>query len=272
MRPLGSGEFGTRCEIKNLNSLRSLGRAIEYEARRQIDLLESGGTVDQETRHWNEAEGRTITGRSKEEAYDYRYFPEPDLVPVAPDAAWLEQVRASLPVLPAERRARLAELAAVAPADTALVVELDLDVLVEAAVKGGADARRALNRAGNELAANLAAARTLDPAAFTTLLKLEDSGGLTATQAKEVLGELLERGGDPAAIAAERGYEAMDTGDLEQVVDQVLAAHAGEFERYKEGDQKLMGFFVKQVMDATGKKADGKAVSALLRARAAGNP
>jgi Asp-tRNA(Asn)/Glu-tRNA(Gln) amidotransferase B subunit len=159
----------------------------------------------------------------------------------------------------------------VAPADTALVVELDLDVLVEAAVQGGADARRALNRAGNELAANLTAARTLDAAAFTALLKMEDAGQLTATQAKEVLGELLDNGGDPAAIAAERGYEAMESGDLEQVVDQVLAAHADEFERYKAGDQKLMGFFVKQVMDATGKKADGKAVSALLRARAGGD-
>ncbi|MBV9664653.1 MAG: Asp-tRNA(Asn)/Glu-tRNA(Gln) amidotransferase subunit GatB, partial [Actinobacteria bacterium] len=128
----------------------------------------------------------------------------------------------------------------------------------------------ALNRAGNELAANLTAARALDAAAFTALIKLEDSGQLTATQAKEVLGELLEKGGDPAAIAAEKGYEAMDSGDLEKVVDEVLAAHADEFERFKEGDQKLMGFFVKQVMDATGKKADGKAVSALLRARAGG--
>ena len=270
VRPGGGGEFGTRCEIKNLNSLRSLGRAIEYEARRQIDLLEAGERVVQETRHWNEAEGRTITGRSKEEAYDYRYFPEPDLVPVAPDAAWLDDVRASLPVLPAERRARLAEAASVAPADTALVVELDLDGLVQAAIEGGADARRALNRAGNELAANLTAARTLDPAAFTALLKMEDAGQLTATQAKEVLAELLEHGGDPAAIAAERGYEAMDSGDLEQVVDQVLAAHADEFERYRAGDQKLMGFFVKQVMDATGKKADGKAVTALLRQRTGG--
>ncbi|MBV8692215.1 MAG: Asp-tRNA(Asn)/Glu-tRNA(Gln) amidotransferase subunit GatB, partial [Actinobacteria bacterium] len=251
VRPLGRGEFGTRCEIKNLNSLRSLGRAIEYEARRQIDLLESGGTVDQETRHWNEADGRTISGRSKEEAYDYRYFPEPDLVPLDPDDAWKEGVRESLPVLPAERRARLAALASVEPADTALVVELELDALVEAAVQGGADARRALNRAGNELAANLTAARALDAAAFTALIKLEDSGQLTATQAKEVLGELLEKGGDPAAIAAEKGYEAMDSGDLEKVVDEVLAAHADEFARFKEGDQKLMGFFVKQVMDAT---------------------
>jgi len=270
VRPLGGGEFGTRCEIKNLNSLRSLGRAIEYEARRQIDLLESGGTVDQETRHWNEADGRTLSGRSKEEAYDYRYFPEPDLVPLDPDAAWKDEVRGSLPVLPAERRARLAQLAAVEPADTALVVELELDALVEAAVNGGADGRRALNRAGNELAANLTAARTLDPAAFTALLKLEDAGQLTPTQAKEVLGELLEKGGDPAAIAADKGYEAMEAGDLESVVDEVLAAHADEFERFKGGDQKLMGFFVKLVMDATGKKADGKAVSALLRSRAGG--
>src|SRR5690349_13066054 len=108
VRPAGSSEFGTRCEIKNLNSLRSVVHAIEYEARRQIDLLEDGGTVVQETRHWNEQDGRTHSMRSKEEAFDYRYFPEPDLVPVQPSDEWRARVRESLPALPAERRAALA--------------------------------------------------------------------------------------------------------------------------------------------------------------------
>src|SRR5438270_5636156 len=118
-------EFGTRCEIKNLNSIRSLGRAIDYEAARQIELLEAGDRTVQETRHWNENDGRTSSMRSKEEAFDYRYFPEPDLVPVAPDDAWQQQVRGALPAMPFERRARLAEAAGVAPADVATVVSLD---------------------------------------------------------------------------------------------------------------------------------------------------
>src|SRR3954447_20138231 len=135
VRPVGATEFGTRCEIKNLNSLRSLGRAIDYEAARQIELLEAGDRIVQETRHWNETEGRTSSMRSKEEAFDYRYFPEPDLVPVAPDDAWQQQVRDALPAMPFERRARLAEAAGVAPADVATVVSLDLDQLVLTAIE-----------------------------------------------------------------------------------------------------------------------------------------
>ncbi|MEA3077198.1 MAG: aspartyl-tRNA(Asn)/glutamyl-tRNA(Gln) amidotransferase subunit, partial [Actinomycetota bacterium] len=134
VRPGPDAPFGTRCEIKNLNSLRSLGRAIEYEAARQIALLDGGERIVQETRHWNENEGRTSSMRSKEEAFDYRYFPEPDLVPLAPDESWQADVRASLPVLPAERRSSLAELAGVAPVDVALLVDLDLDGLVYATI------------------------------------------------------------------------------------------------------------------------------------------
>jgi aspartyl-tRNA(Asn)/glutamyl-tRNA(Gln) amidotransferase subunit B len=257
--------LGTRCEIKNLNSLRSLGRAIEHEAARQIDLLEAGERVVQETRHWNEAEGRTLSGRSKEEAYDYRYFPEPDLVPLAPDAEWQERARAAIPPLPAARRARLAEAAGVAPAAAALVVELDLDTLVLAAVAAGADPKLALNRAGNEVAANLEAARRVDPGAFTRLLLMEGTGELTATQSKQVLAALLEQGGDPAAIAQSLGFEAMAGDALAAAVQQVVEANPAEWERFKAGDQKVVGFFVGRVMKATGGRADGKAVTALLR-------
>jgi aspartyl-tRNA(Asn)/glutamyl-tRNA(Gln) amidotransferase subunit B len=269
VRPAHQGEFGTRCEIKNLNSLRSLGRAIEYEAARQIQLLEDGQQVDQETRHWNEAEGRTLTGRTKEEAYDYRYFPEPDLVPVAPDEDWKQAVRSSQPELPAARRERLATAAGVEPAAVALVVELDLDALVHAAIDGGGDARVALNRAANEVAADIDAARRLDPGAFAGVVRMEAEGKLTPTQAKQVLAELLANGGDPEAIARDRGFEAMDTSALEAVVDQVIADHPDEWERFKAGDGKVTGLFVGEVMKATNKQANGKDVTALLNAKKA---
>ena len=270
VRPAGATELSTRCEIKNLNSLRSLGRAIEHEAVRQWQLVQDGQPVLQETRHWNEAEGRTLSGRSKEEADDYRYFPEPDLVPLAPEAEWQEAVRAALPALPAERRARLAEAAGMEPAAVALVVELDLDTLVLAAIAAGADPTLAVNRAANEVAAGLDAARRLDPDAFTKLLLMEGGGRLTATQSKQVLAELLAEGGDPEAIASARDLESLDAGAVAAVVDEVIAAHPAEWERFKGGDQKVTGFLVGLVMKATAGKADGKAVQARLRDRASG--
>ena len=269
VRPGPEAPFGTRCEIKNLNSLRSLGRAIEYETARQVQILEDGGSIDQETRHWNEAEGRTLTGRSKEEAYDYRYFPEPDLVPLAPDQEWIAAVGAALPVLPAERRERLAEAAGVSPVQAALVVELELDELVSTAIAAGADAKLALTRAANELASDIDAARRLSADAFTTLVSMESGGKLTATQAKKVLDRLLAGDGtDPEAIASELGFEAMESDALAPVVDEVIAENGDAWERYKAGDQKVTGFFVGAVMKATGGKANGKEVTALLRQRA----
>jgi aspartyl-tRNA(Asn)/glutamyl-tRNA(Gln) amidotransferase subunit B len=263
--------FGTRCEIKNLNSLRSLGRAIDYEGGRQVDLLTADPPqrVVQETRHWNEDAGRTSTMRSKEEAYDYRYFPEPDLVPLAPDEAWITGVRTALPVLPAERRTRLAEAAGVAPGDVATVVTLDLDALVLAAIDAGADAAVALNRAANEVAANPGAAAGLDPGRFAALCRMESAGRLTATQAKQVLVEMLATGGDPEALAEAKGFRPLDTGALEAAVDAAIAGDPGAWERYRAGEDKVAGMFVGAVMKATGGKADGKAVTALLQARRA---
>ncbi|MDQ1402247.1 MAG: aspartyl-tRNA(Asn)/glutamyl-tRNA(Gln) amidotransferase subunit [Actinomycetota bacterium] len=269
LRPVGVEEFGTRCEIKNLNSLRSLGRAIEYEASRQAQLLGDGGRVIQETRHWVEGEGRTVSGRSKEEAYDYRYFPEPDLVPVDPGENWKALVASLLPVLPAERRRRLAEAAGVTPAEVAVIVDLDLDALVTAAIDGGADGRIAVNRVTNEVAADAEAGRTLDPTSFTRLVAMEGSGKVTASQSKTILKELLAAGGgDPEAIAAAKGFEALGDDALGAAVDAAIAAHPAEWERFKGGDPKVAGLFVGQVMKATQGQADGKAVTALLRQRA----
>ena len=272
VRPVGADEFGTRCEIKNLNSLRSLGRAIDYEARRQIDLIEAGERVVQQTRHWDEDDGRTHTLRSKEEAYDYRYFPEPDLVPVVPDAEWLDAVEAGVPVLPAERRATVAVAAGVTSADAALVVERSLDTLVLAAIAEGADPLRVLTHADNNLAVE--GAHTLDPAALAELVTMEADGVLTATQAKAVLADMVATGGSPAAIARDKGFEALSADALGDVVDGIIAANADQWERFVNGDDKvrgkLTGFFVGQVMKATQGNADGKAVTALLDARRAG--
>jgi aspartyl-tRNA(Asn)/glutamyl-tRNA(Gln) amidotransferase subunit B len=223
--------------------------------------------VVQETRHWNEDAGRTSSMRSKEEAYDYRYFPEPDLVPLAPPAEWRNAVAAGLPALPADRRRTLADAAGVERGDLAVatVVALGLDDLVRAAVAGGADARLALSRAANEVAAAHVAPDAVDPASFTTLLRMEGDGKLTATQAKQVLAEVLAGGGDPVEIARARGFEALEPDALAGVVDGVVAAHPGEWARYRDGDRKLAGFFVGKVMAATKGQADGKAVNARLQ-------
>ena len=263
--------FGTRCEIKNLNSIRSLGRAIEYEARRQIAALLDGETIRQETRHWDETDGRTHTLRVKENSDDYRYFPEPDLVPLRPDAAWLADVRAALPMLPAQRRARLADALGVRADDETVVVlvERGRDELVLATVAAGGDgARAAVHLQHNtppEGAAPLAAS------ALAALTKLELAGRLTATQAKAVVAELVAAGGDgaPAAIAAAKGFEAMDTSALAAAVDAAVAAQPAAWAKFLAGDDKVTGAFVGAVMKATKGQADGKAVTALLQARRA---
>ena len=269
VRPAGSEEFGTRCEIKNMNSLRSLGRAIEYEAARQVDLVSTGQTVVQETRHWNEADSKTYSMRSKEEAFDYRYFPEPDLVPLAPDAEWLAAVTRDLPALPAERRDRVAALAAMSPDADAVVtvVRLDLDGFVVAAADAGADAGLAVKRLSNEVAASIDRAQDLDPAGFARLVLLEGQGELTTSQAREVLKRLLEQGGDPEAIAKELGFEAMAAGEVAGVLDEVIAANQAEWRRFVAGEDKLQGLFIGKVKAATGGKADLKAVATSLRAR-----
>jgi len=210
--------------------------------------------------------------RSKEEAYDYRYFPEPDLVPLDPPAEWQAQVRQALPALPAERRAALADGVGVPAGDPAvgIVVALDLDGLVVAAVAGGADPRLALNRAANEVAAAHLASDRVDVTGFTTVLAMEAGGRLTPTQARQVLAQVLSEGGDPEDVARARGFEAVGDDDLAELVDGLVAQHPAEWARLRGGDQKLFGYFVGKVMAATKGNADGKAVTALLRQRAAG--
>ncbi|MDA8279523.1 MAG: Asp-tRNA(Asn)/Glu-tRNA(Gln) amidotransferase subunit GatB [Actinomycetota bacterium] len=270
VRRVGDLELGTRCEVKNLNSLRSLSRAVDHEIGRQVAIVEGGGRVEQQTRHWDEDRGCTVTLRSKEEAYDYRYFPEPDLVPLAPDAAWVEDVRSSLGPMPADRRRAVVALfgaggASEARADqVATVVELGLDHLVVAAAGAGIDPALALARTANEAAADAAAAREVDPAAYTALLQMEQRQELSATQAKAVLAELVTGGGAPVEIARRMGFEALAAGSLAEVVAAVVAEHPGEWERFCGGEAKLAGFFTGHVMRRTEGKANGKAVAAEL--------
>jgi aspartyl-tRNA(Asn)/glutamyl-tRNA(Gln) amidotransferase subunit B len=270
VRPVGSNELRTRCEIKNVNSLRSLGRAINYEAHRQVELYTSGERPRQETRHWDEEAGRTRPGRSKEEAEDYRYFPDPDLVPIDPSPAWIAEIRAGLPPLPRQRRAVLVERGASVDG-AGIAVDRDLDRIALAAIDAGADAERVITHVANNLAID--GADRLDPAHFAQLVRMETAGELTATQAKQVLGQMVETGRPPADIAAERGFQAMDAGELEALVDQIIADSTDEWARFCAGDDKsrgkLQGFFTGQVMKATAGKADGKAVNQILMARLA---
>ena len=274
VRPCGSGELRTRCEIKNLSSLRSLGRAIVYEARRHVELWSSGERPRQETRHWDEAGGRTTPGRSKEDAEDYRYFGDPDLVPLAPVPEAVAAIDAALPPLPAVRRAGLvsAGAGAVSDADAALLVERDQDALVLAAVAAGADAGLAATRVANDLA--VADWANVTPVALAGLLAMETSGQLTATQAKQVLSEMAHSADTPEAIAERHGFKAMAGDDLAAVVEQVIAASPDEWARFCTGDdtdrKKLAGFFTGQVMRATRGQADGAAVNRLLHERAKG--
>ena len=261
--------LGTRCEIKNVNSVRSLGRAIEYEARRQIALIEGGEKVRQETRHWDENDGRTHTLRTKEDADDYRYFLEPDLVPLAPEASWIDAVRAALPMLPRERRARLSS-ATGAPSDgeaIMVVVERGQDDYVLAVAAAGADASRALVHV-KEAYAEQGAMPAVPAADLARMIVLETSGKLTSTQAKTVLAEIVANGGgDAEKIAAAKGFEAMDTGALEAMVDEVIAAQADAWAKYCAGEEKAMGALVGAIMKASKGKADGKAVTALLQSK-----
>jgi aspartyl-tRNA(Asn)/glutamyl-tRNA(Gln) amidotransferase subunit B len=273
VRLVGSDVLGTRCEVKNLNSLRSLGRAIEHEARRQVDLLSDGQSILQETRHWDEEAGRTRSGRPKSDADDYRYFAEPDLLPLDPSVADVDAIDAALPALPAARRARLADAAGVSPADVALIVSRRHDDLALAALEAGAEPGKLLNRVEHDLPTE--GADGLDAAALAELVRMETDGELTATQAKTVLAEMVDTGRGPAEIATERGFEAMASDALATTLDEVIGANPESWVDYcalDDGDKrlkKLTGFFTGEVMKATKGQADGRAVNELLADRRA---
>ncbi len=275
VRPAGATEYGTRTEVKNVNSLRSLQRAISHEIERQVAVLEAGGRITLETRHWNEETGVTSGMRSKEESEDYRYFQEPDLVPLHVDAAWQRRVHESLPELPAQRRSRYAALGVESTMAATLAASGDLSGLFDAAVEEGADVRQASIWVTGEVVAYVRSndVRLADTALrashLAELSEMVSAGGLSATAAKDVLGYVLDGEGVPRAVAEARDLlQITDDTAIEEAVDGAIAANPEAFENLRAGDGKVLGFLVGQVMRASGGKADPRAVSALLRKKA----
>jgi aspartyl-tRNA(Asn)/glutamyl-tRNA(Gln) amidotransferase subunit B len=272
VRPVGSDTFGTRTEVKNVNSLRSMQRAIAYEITRQIEVLEKGGTIKLETRHWDEARGATRSGRTKEESEDYRYFQDPDLLPLHIDAAWRERVHARRPELPAEKRARYASIGADPRTAELLADAGDLAALFEDAIAAGADARSVGIWLTGEVVAylrreNLTVADTgLTADALAELAEMTAAGDLSATAAKEVLGGVLAGEGSPRAVADQRDLlQISDEGAIEVEVMAVLDLHPDALAKIAGGDPKPLGFLVGQVRRATGGKAEPRLVQELIR-------
>ncbi len=266
--------LGTRCEIKNLNSVRSLGRAIAHEAARQIAVLEDGGSIVMETRHWDEDAGVTRTLRRKETVTDYRYFPDPDLVEVTTSPRRVAEVRAELPELPAAARARLVA-AGVPRAQAATVLGGGMLALLDAAVAAGAPAPAAANWLAGEVTGWLAAEGVaLADAGLTgthvaELVAMVEEGAVSATQAKQVLAGVLEDRGaaGPRAVAEARGLSQLrDEGELARVVAEVVAANPDAVAAVRDGNDRAIGALVGQVMRATGGSADPRRTNELLRA------
>jgi aspartyl-tRNA(Asn)/glutamyl-tRNA(Gln) amidotransferase subunit B len=271
LRPVGHTVFGTRVEVKNMNSLRSLGRAIDHEIERQTRVLTAGDPVVQETRHWDEDAGVTSPLRSKESVDDYRYFPDPDLLPVEPDADWIDRLRAELPELPAVTRARLTGLGLPAP-QVAVLVDTGLVRVLDAALAAGAAPAVAANLLTNDLV-GWAAANGTDPAdapltgaALAELVGLVADGTLSTKLARQVLEAVLggEQGG-PRAIAEARGLvQISDTAELEAVVARVVAADPAAAQRVRDGNAKAIGALVGAVMRETRGRANPRLVNELL--------
>ncbi len=273
VRRAGEEKFGTKVELKNLNSVRFMQRAIEFEIARQIQLIESGGRVTQETRLWDERAAETRVMRSKEEAHDYRYFPEPDLQPLVVSAEFVERVRQEMPELPEERRRRFMEQYELSYSDASLLTrDLALADFYEGAAAAAGNARGAANWLKSELLRELDAADTtadrspVSPAELGALVRAVDEGKISGKQGKEVLVEMFSTGKGAQAVIEERGLaQVSDTGEIEKIISDVLAASPGQLEQYRAGKETLFGFFVGQVMKASKGKANPKVVNELLK-------
>ncbi len=276
LRPMGSEPFGTKVEVKNLNSFRSLERAMEHEVARQANLLDRGERVTQETRGWDEAAGRTVVQRTKEEANDYRYFPEPDLPPLRPFPDWITRLRESLPELPATRRARYVEQLGLSRYDAGvLTADVALAEYFDAVVAAGTPPKPAANWVTGEfsrlLNARAAEGLTADrvplrPARLAELIEDVEAGHVSGTNAKAVLTETFATGESPRAVIERDGLaQVSDTGAIAASVAEVLAAHPAQVAEYRAGKQQLYGFLVGQVMKRTGGRADARIVNEELR-------
>ncbi len=272
VRPKGSTTFGTKVELKNMNSFKHVQRALEYEIKRQVALILDGKEVVQETRLFDAARGVTQSMRGKEEAHDYRYFPDPDLVPVEIDADWIEEIRKTLPELPDAKKARFMEEYQLPAYDAEIITSSrKLAEFFEACCKRlpkpklvsnwiMTEVLRELNREGKEIDET-----KLSPENFTTLLKLLDEGVISAPAAKKVFAEMYATGRDPQEIVEEKGLkQESDEAALLEICQRVLEAHPKEVEKYKKGKKNVLGFFVGQVMRETRGKANPKVVNQLL--------
>jgi aspartyl-tRNA(Asn)/glutamyl-tRNA(Gln) amidotransferase subunit B len=278
IRPDGQDELGTKVEVKNMNSFRSLERAVDFEISRQTELVESGGLVVQETRHWDEEAGVTHSMRTKEGSSDYRYFTDPDLVPMVMHQDWVDRVRERLPELPAQRRQRYESQGL--DADSAGVlsgVDATLRKIYDEAVLSGAPAKAAANWLTGEVIAWArkrevdSTALHLDGAGLAELIGMVDSGVVSSSAAKEVLDGVLSGEGSPELVAGNRDLtQVSDEGLLESAVAEVILANPGAVDEYRRGEQKVVGFLVGQVMKATQGKADPRAVNQILRDKLSG--
>ena len=272
VRPVGQKELGTKTEIKNINSFKGVERAIEYEALRQAEILEAGGTIKQETRTWDENEGVTKSMRSKEEANDYRYFPEPDLVPFTVSDEYIENIRKTLPELPDARKARYMESYGLSAYDAAYVTsDKDRADFFEAMVKAGADAKEACNWLMGELAGKLSENgleikdSKVTPEAMAELLKLITKGTISGKIAKKIFPEMWETGKSAGTIVKEQGLvQISDTGALEAMVDEAIAENPKAVADFKSGNKKAMGAMIGQIMKKSHGKANPRMVSGIL--------
>ncbi|MBJ7901566.1 MAG: Asp-tRNA(Asn)/Glu-tRNA(Gln) amidotransferase subunit GatB [Cyanobacteria bacterium RI_101] len=272
VRPRGEKEFGVKVEIKNMNSFSAIQKAIEHEIERQIEALENGEAIIQETRLWEEGSQRTISMRKKEGSSDYRYFPEPDLPPLEVTEAQKEAWRADLPELPAPKRRRYEAEFGLSPYDARVLTE-DREVAeyFERAAAAGASAKLLANWITQDIAAYLNAQKLtitelpLQPAQLAELVALIESGAISGKIAKEILPELLEKGGSPQKLVEAKGMTQLsDPAALAEVIAQVIAAHPKELEKFRSGKGNMKGFFVGQVMKQTGGRADPKLTNQLL--------
>ncbi|SNB67882.1 aspartyl/glutamyl-tRNA(Asn/Gln) amidotransferase subunit B [Arboricoccus pini] len=271
VRRRGETAFGTRCEIKNVNSMRFVARAIEYEARRQVDLIESGQTVVQETRLFDAQKGETRSMRGKEEAHDYRYFPDPDLLPVILPEGYVEEIAASLPELPDAKKSRFIADYGVTPYDAGVLVMEQQTAAYFEAVAQGRDAKQAANWVINELFGLLAkGGKDLSETPISAddlgrLLDLLNDGTISGRLAKDVFAIMFETGQSPARIVEERGLKQVtDTSSIEPFCEEVIAANPGQVETYRK-NPKVIGWFVGQVMKKTGGKANPAVVTGILQ-------
>jgi aspartyl-tRNA(Asn)/glutamyl-tRNA(Gln) amidotransferase subunit B len=273
VRLINQTEFGTRTELKNINSFRFVEKALEYEIKRQIKVIESGGRIVQETRLWDPNRGITESMRGKEEAHDYRYFPEPDLVPIVVEKEWIDEIKASLPELPDIKRDRFVTEYGLPETDADLLVsEKPLADWYEEAVKLGGQPKSVANWIMGDLMRLLNADNkiiedcSLKPNQLVDMLRLMDNGTISGKIAKSVFEEMYTTGKDPEGIVKEKGLvQISDSGEIEKAVDDVISKYLKEAERYRAGEEKLMGFFVGQVMKVTKGKANPQMVNELLK-------